>query len=90
MCETSGPQSTNSCDHFSYFKPLSSKSSYPIKPGTEPKEVSQNQVRGLGVGGQTGVDYIRVRGLCPEPWTRLCQHFLNIVSFNIVSCLPSC
>lgn len=29
MCKTSGPQSTNSCDHFSYFKPLGSESPYP-------------------------------------------------------------
>lgn len=59
MCETSGPQSTNSCDPFSYFKPLGSESSYPIKPGTGPNGVSQNQVRGLSVGGQTRVDYVR-------------------------------
>lgn len=62
MCETSGPQSTNSCDHFSYFKPLGSKSSYPIKPGTGPNGVSQNQVRGSSVGSQTGVDYMRGGG----------------------------
>lgn len=62
MCETSGPQSTNSCDHFSYFKPLGSESSYPIEPGTGPNGVSQKQVRGLSVGDQTRVDYKRGGG----------------------------
>lgn len=87
MCETSGPQSTNSCDHFSYFKPLGSESSYPTKPGTG---VSQNQVRGLSVGAKRGASYIRGGALYPEPWTRLCQRFRNIVSFNISLYLPLC
>lgn len=87
MCETSGPQSTNSCDHFSYFKPLGSESSYPTKPGTGPDGVSQNQVRGLSVGAKRGASYIRGGALYPEPWTRLCQRFRNIVSFNISSYL---
>lgn len=85
MCETSGPQSTNSCDHFSYFKPLGSESSYPIEPGSGPNGVSQKQVRGLSVGDQTRVDYKRGGGFVSEPWTRLCQHFLNIVSLSIIS-----
>lgn len=29
MRETSGPESTNSCDHFSYFKPLGTGSPPP-------------------------------------------------------------
>lgn len=87
MCETSGPQSTNSCDHFCYFKPLGSESSYPTKPGTG---VSQNQVRGLSVGAKRGASYIRGGALYPEPWTRLCQRFRNIVSFNISLHLPLC
>ena len=82
-CETSGPQSTNSCDHFSYFKPLGSESPYPVKPGTGPDGV--NQVRGPSVGAK------RVGGASyPESRSRLRQHFLSIVSLNICSYLPLC
>lgn len=90
MCETSGPQSTNSCDHFSYVKPLGSESPYPDKSGTGPNGVSQNQVRSLSVGAERGAGYIRGGALYPESWTILCQHFLNIVSFNISLYLPLC
>lgn len=90
MCGTSGPQSTDSCDHSSYFKPLGFKNPYPIKPGTGPNGVSQNQVRGLSVGAKRGAGCIRGGALYPESWTRLCQHFLNIVSLIIISYLPLC
>lgn len=82
MCGTSGPQSTDSCDHCSYFKP--------VKQGTGPNEVSQNQVRLVSMGAKRGAGYIRGGALYPESWTRFHQHFLNIVSYNIISYLPLC
>lgn len=90
MCGTSGPQSIDSCDPCSYFKPLGFKNSYPIKPGTGPNGVSQNQVRGLGVDAKRWAGCIRGGALYSESWTRLCQHFLNIVSLNIILYLPLC
>lgn len=69
MWETSGPQSTNSCDHFSYVKPLGSESPYPVKSGTGPNGVRQNQVRSLSVGAERGAGYIRGGALYPEPCT---------------------
>ena len=33
MAETSGPESTNSCDHFSYFKPLGTRRLPSHQPG---------------------------------------------------------
>lgn len=34
MHETSGPESPNSCDHFSYFKPLNTRRLPSHQPGT--------------------------------------------------------
>lgn len=41
MRETSGPESTNSCDHFSYFKPLGTRRLPSHGPGTVTQHPSQ-------------------------------------------------
>lgn len=41
MRETSGPESTNSCDHFSYFKPLGTGRLPSHQPATAAQHPSQ-------------------------------------------------
>lgn len=62
MHATSGPESSDSCDHFSYFKPLSTKKLLVHPAGSAPSRVSQRQGSYPARGWPVGTGLFKGRG----------------------------
>lgn len=91
MAETSGPESTNSCDHFSYFKPLGTRR----LPSHQPGAVTQHcrpRARDRSLGACVSRAWVGFFFFKKREFhflsTRLCQTVLVFSVHRLMSCHP--
>lgn len=89
MAETSGPESTNSCDHFSYFKPLGTRR----LPSHQPGAVTQHcrpRARDRSLGACVSRAWVGFFFFKKREFhflsTRLCQTVLVFSVHRLMSC----